>query len=145
MIDPEVLFAHRERTKQIKAEIERMFGAEVRAAEAAEAQARKRAIAIVKKGSDISGVPETWGCYRTGSVEITPDRVNVSIELYCGEGEWEHEHYIRFPPRWLGMPDADWMAELSAECERIRQVHAAAIARIEAAFAAEEKREREEL
>lgn len=144
MVDPEVLFAHRARTKQIKTEVERLFGDEIRAAEVAEARARARAIAIVKRGSVISGVPDKGA--RVGAVEITPARVMVSIERYCGEGEWAHERYIRFPPRWLGMPDADWITELRAECGRTVQARIDAANQKAAKAAQDQERfEREQL
>lgn len=74
-----------------------------------------RARDLVLAGRDVSGWPALGEPTHVGATLRRDRRTKeweVAVPVLGGDGR-----PVRFPARWLDMPDADWKAELRAMCE----------------------------
>lgn len=102
----------------------------------------RRAEDIVRAGATISGHPARRDEIKA---EIGPEVILVQVEKYIGNGEYSDGVYVlRFPTRWLAMPDSEWKAELAREVAATKERRAVEVARREEARREEvERQERE--
>lgn len=122
----------------------------LRAADSAWARVERAAWALVFKGAPITGRPSN---HRLGPVTLVTSgadaRVHgpllcVTVERYCGEGNYDRVQPILFPLAWLDMPEAAWKPKLeAAHAEGVERKRLAAERRTAIQRCAVETQERE--
>ena len=125
----EAITASRRRKAEIDAEIQRIYGEELRAARKLESRARLRALYIIVQGAAITGYPKGYN-WNLHEITIKASLVVAKIWTYDGEGNGGLDRILKFPTEWLSMPDEEWRAALAAE-------HAAGLERVAARLARE--------
>lgn len=145
-LTPAAIVGRRKRSREIYAEFTRRFSRELGGIAVAERAAVARVKDIIWKGAVISRRPNRSGGIKYGDITITSGTVTAEILRYCGEGNYEVGERIKFPTRWLSLPDEAWEAELRVEVETVGRRKAEALeAEMMRREMEQERRERDQL